>query len=93
MSEADKLFEELGYQITENIKKKTKECHFTGVQFTKIGFCGFKQVIEFYYDFKKIVIYAEQEINERRIRNDSILVDMQELQAINLKCKELGWID
>lgn len=72
MSEADRLFEELGYEKYEYLKhtdywqEKTEKI---------ISFRNDKSVAVFntYDGFKAIT--------------------MQELKAINLKCKELGWIE
>lgn len=66
MSEADKLFEELGYMIDENENRTI-------------------------YDNRNINIIFDKET--KTINTDeAITFNMQELKAINLKCKELGWI-
>lgn len=45
-----------------------------------------KQTIVFYFDTKEVAIYKK---DENGIGID--FIDMQELQAINEKVKELGW--
>ncbi len=72
MSEADKIFKELGYRIVNNnfiIVCKRQQRHSE------------KDYILFYLESKTI------EINKYYCG-----ITMQELQAINLKLKELGWI-
>ena len=79
MSEADKLFKELGYKIETNeeglleYKKQLSDCS----KFIRFDLYD-KTFTTFYYMAK--------------YDNQSYL-DMQELKAINLKCKELGWIE
>lgn len=65
MSEADKMFEELGYV------KETDDTDFIGYV------CG-EKVIGFIKETKEIIASR---------------ANMQELQAINKKCYELGWLD
>jgi hypothetical protein len=72
MSEADKMFEELGY-------KKT------GTQVAIKIFCYTKATI-------KINFYSDKTISATDFGGFYIL-NMQELKAINQKCKELGWLD
>lgn len=72
MSEADKLFEKLGYKKYDYLR----HIDFYNADTDKvISFRNNKSVACFnYYDgFEDIT--------------------MQELKAINLKCKELGWIE
>lgn len=66
MSEADKIFEELGYI------KETDDEDFIGY------FYNGEKVIGFIKETKEIIASR---------------ASMQELQAINAKCKELGWLD
>lgn len=73
MSEADKLFQKLGYEVSnsefvEKLNTKTNIVFDNG--YIKITF----------YNNKKLFIDADDIIN------------MEELKAINLKCKELGWL-
>ena len=70
MSEADKMFENLGYKKVINFKEIVYENE--------------DKIITFNLDKKGITctnFYSGFEI-----------IDMQELQAINKKCEELGWI-
>lgn len=85
---ADKMFEELGYEITEENNSKNK--YDNGIQFMKKE-RSVKKYIEFYYYHKQIVIYTDQYIYEKIKRWESTIINMQELKAINKKCEELGW--
>lgn len=74
MSEADKMFEELGYykdfdNITHEYRKEEDEDFFE---------------IDFWLDDKEVSKNSYCEIG---------YITMQELQAINQKCKELEWIE
>lgn len=71
MSEADRLFEKLGYKKEEASWKEDNKKHF----------------IEYNTDDTQI----QFSIDTRHILITNIL-NMQELQAINKKCEELGWI-
>ena len=72
MSNADKMFEDLGYK---EIKEKS-----WGIAYTDN--CG--DEIQFQSDEREVSIDHW---------GDSVIIDMQELQAINKKAKELGWLD
>ena len=74
MSEADRLFEELGYykDFDEKTHEYRKKCD------------GDLFEIDF--------LLKEKEISKNYYR-DMGYITMQELKAINLKCKELGWIE
>mgnify|MGYP005775408841 FL=1 len=74
MSEADKLFEELGYKVSNS--EFVEELNTTT---NTVVDNGYIQII--FYNNKTIYIDADDILN------------MQELKAINLKCKELGWIE
>ncbi len=74
MSEADKLFEELGYEVSNS--EFVEELNTTT---NTVVDNGYIQII--FYNNKTIYIDADDILN------------MQELKAINLKCKELGWIE
>lgn len=90
MSEADKLFKGLGYEIKINCKEcicyKTK--HYIKRKYT---------LIDFDLENKTLQIVE----NKNRICEESYFsiykgthkITIKELQAINLKCKELGWIE
>ena len=74
---ADEMFEELGYEKVEDIRGS-------------IGFVYFKREKHFIYnEYPKIIFHNK--IKKLTIQNDYLT--MQELQAINKKCKELGWIE
>ena len=85
MSEADKLFEELGY---EKIEDKYNIDFNKIYQFTngdkireQIKFCKLDKYIHIEnYNFNIGITFGK-------------FLNMQELQAINKKCKELGWLD
>ena len=68
MSEADKLFEELGYKL-----KFEDKISFIFENREK------GRYITFMKDNKTLMLPCE--------------LTMQELQAINKKCEELGWLD
>lgn len=84
MSEADKMFEELGYEKDKEIDnlycnvispyKKQKDISFDDVA----------------KDFITITLTKYNEFGE--LESNTIVLSMQELQAINIKVKELGWI-
>lgn len=83
MSEADKLFEELGYEKIDNNKIKH-------IRFIRQINKNTKENIDFHKTFKKVEVYFyDFEDSEELIKP----ISMQELKAINLKCKELGWIE
>ena len=70
MSEADKIFEELGYKkiVGETTEVFTLTRASKNIAFSKL-------------------------INRIRIYGKYDFIDMQELKAIYLKCKELCWIE
>ena len=75
MSEADKMFDELGYvKIIENNIK---------ILYEKEGRFWDKEI-----SFDLI----DRQIRVEMGAGDSEPITMQELQAINIKVKELGWI-
>ena len=73
MSKADKMFEELGYEIDSTYEI---ENHFY--------YCKEWKKIDFDLERKDFYKY--------NLSNCRCPINMQELQAINEKCKELGWI-
>lgn len=75
MSEADKMFEKLGYKILFEDKKN--------IQYE---FEGFYLDTEIKFDLKGKTVLKEYSTGE------SQEITFQELQAINKKCQELGWI-
>lgn len=82
-SKADKMFEELGYYINDQLKQKWNEedalTYTTKIEEEEIQ----KDYIHFWKDEKTITKNGDVE---------SIRITMQELEAINQKCKELGWL-
>ena len=72
MSEADKMFENLGYEKKDTYWKEDEQIHFIEYSTDEIS-------IEFSIFTKHIMI--------------TNLINIQELQAINKKCEELGWIE
>lgn len=78
MSKADKIFEELGYEKEKRYDGDLFYFQKNGVN-EKWGFLfvlGSKEIYP--------VCYSKE--------NEAIYITMQELQAINKKCKELKWI-
>ena len=73
MSEADKLFEELGYEKEEY---NPNVIYYTSNILDTIYFAFNKNT-------KKVCFIENNEAGD---------ISMQELKAIYLKCKELGWI-
>ena len=80
MTNADKMFEELGY-------KKVKDSKLEVVYKDEETLLGdkFCITIAFYKISKRVQTYDE--------KNKSLAVTIPELKAINQKCKELGWLD
>lgn len=82
MTKADEMFEELGYikvnyLLDSSIPLKENLCY------EKHG--GISYLV---FDLKHQIFYKT---NEGGFLSGHL--DMQELQAINQKCKELGWIE
>ena len=76
MSEADELFEKLGYnKIIEN--EKTIQYEFEGA---------------FYIDREIRFDLNAKTIIKEYSNGESQEITIQELKAIDLKCKELGWV-
>lgn len=87
MSEADKLFEELGFH------KETVENTITGEIVTFVHqyrrFDGeYDETISF-NDSTKLMFYENLLFNRPSIN----IFEPELLQAINLKCQELGWLE
>ena len=106
MSEADKMFEELGYRIKLNndetlIYSKKSDFFKVSITFDKREFAKTFSGTEKQWIAKNSAVWTIQ-----KFKNDfdkyssanghwgSIWHDftMQELKAINQKCKELGWL-
>lgn len=82
MSEADKLFEELGYE------KESKEDFISYTQYESNS--NLKKCIFFYISSGIINVKRFKILEDENILTYSSFLDMYELKAINLKCKELG---
>lgn len=80
MTEADKMLHEIGY---------IKEYEDSSVEI-------WNYEERFYIRFNKICKSVDFRRKDKRqflgLKYHRISIDMQELKAINLKCKELGWI-
>ena len=85
MSEADKLFDKLGYKKIEdkyNIDFNKRYSFTNGDKIQEqIRFCKIDKYIHIEnFNFNSGISFGK-------------FLDMQELKAINLKSKELGWIE
>ena len=80
MSKADKMFEKLGY---ESVDLKDKWERIWGINYQ-----NHKKWISIKIDFIDAEICAGTLDDE----SEPVYITIQELQAINEKCKELGWI-
>lgn len=76
MSEADKMFKELGYK-SEIIKSEVN--NEVTIMYIK----------KFVYEYNSKIIAFKLKKKNVEIKYS---LDMQELKAINKKCEELGWI-
>lgn len=83
MSKADEMFEELGYEkITEN--------YFNYMEYTKKENEDIQLVISFNGTSKTTMASMYEKGNPK---SRGLAITIQELQAINEKVKELGWLD
>lgn len=80
MSKADEMFEKLGY-----VKKEEKSY----TRYNKFGNTYFGEIIDFDLKNKKFRLTNKTCQGNTHFRYGS----MKELEAINEKCKELGWLD
>ena len=80
MSEADKLFKELGYE--KEIHTKSEPLH----NWVSITYSTSEIFIEF-NGFNRAIIIGLQDEED----SGDIILTTQELKAINAKVKELGW--
>ena len=80
MSKADEMFEKLGYMKSDMLK-------FINVEKWGEKFYNKNNLVEISFDFedKEIAAYCEE-------TSEAVYFHMEELQAINEKCKELGWL-
>lgn len=82
MSKADELFAELGYEIEDK--------SFSSILYEKN--ISLSERVYIYFRLKEKLVQAEYVDDDYEMRGASYL-NMQELQAINKKCKEMGWLD
>ena len=80
MSEADKLLHKLGYV------KGYEDCTVEIWSYENRFFIRFNKICKS-VDFKR-----KDKRQFLGLKYHRISIDMQELKAINLKCKEFGWI-
>lgn len=87
MTNADKMFEELGYHIVSDDEELTRYDNETGKQ------------INFHKEIRGMAKVDWAEVvslynlrPKTKIATPGI-ISMQELRTINEKCKELGWLD
>lgn len=101
MSKADEMFEKLGYKKIENHQEKEplKASEWTTQDNPYIQYLGemdkdgvhYSMFIEFMTDSKLIQLGGSESGKNYQVFRNPIL-NLEELQAINEKCKELGWI-
>lgn len=103
MSEADKMFERLGYEkfdnhppeeILEPNKWVTQDCRV--IEYTQKGTINgifYTLIIRFHINGKRVEIGASERREGYRemSRYRNPILNIQELQAINKKVEELGW--
>lgn len=103
MSKADEMFEELKYKKFDNHPEEkeepnkwtTQDCRV--IEYTQTGTIRgmfYTLFIRFHIEGKIVEIGASERREGYREmgRYRNPILNMQELQAINEKCKELGWI-
>ena len=83
MSKADKMFEELGF-------KKKLQLDIYGKEWG-ILYSNSKSMINISFDYEGRLVCVYIITNDNK--EQPAYCTMQELQAINEKCKELGWLD
>ena len=80
-SKADEMFEELGYRVYSN----------NGFNlFEYVKHYELRPAKHIKFEIDKTVTIAQENEKELAVRSENIT--MEELQAIRLKCKELGWL-
>lgn len=88
MSEADKLFEKLGYELFD-----IKICPHSFRYIKKIDKFRTKEIILEKASKRVTICYYKIDVNGNMEALDLVEYHftMQELKAINKKCEELGW--
>ena len=86
-STADEMFEELGY-------KKITEHEFTEPEYGETTELILYRLILYRDEVKRLDIeFWNDKSISKTCNYDVGYITMQELKAINKKCKELGWVD
>lgn len=84
MNKADEMFKELGYEENED---KYRIDYYLSQNYTH--FKVIKKI--FFYKIEKYICLEQWNVTEGIKTSTNITI--QELQAINKKCEELGWLD
>lgn len=82
MKTADEIFKELGYEKADE--------SFSSILYEKN--ISLSERVYIYFNLKEKLVQAEYVDDDYEMRGASYL-NMQELKAINKKCKEMGWLD
>ena len=77
MSEADEILNSLNYKFVK------EDDNF--ITYERVDFGTYSYTLTFNKEVKSVIKYHE-------IYDDRLFLTMDELKAINLKCRELGWI-
>jgi hypothetical protein len=94
MSKADKLFNKCGYIKTEEetFKSEIEKIEYRKKYYDDVNI--FIKIIEIFNPRFYINPYIEvTKINKEILYKESFDLSIQELEAINKKIKELGWLD
>ena len=83
---ADEMFEKLGYEKDLHIDKKEQ---VWGEYWTQNKYC---KRISFDYIDKEICVSTNYML-DKTLEYEPLYFNMQELQAINKKVEELGWLE
>lgn len=86
MSKADEMFKKLGYKIDEQDEYIV---YWKVAKKQRVNFYNNQNEIqiEFNFNYKTVEKRDRIELDE-----NSHIITMKELQAINKKCEELGWL-
>lgn len=86
MSKANEMFEKLGYEKLDGYEG----LNLIYIKFRKrVWIAEYQEII---FDLEHNLLNIKRE-NEEFYRTTTAILNMQELQAINEKCKELGWLE